>query len=284
MKTIVLYHKDCSDGTTAAAIVAKKYPDALLFAVSHGATPEELAEIAAQASTGDRILTVDCVIGVRAFLAAGHKVTSIDHHISVNDEFKALAKENAAFTYVFDNSKCGSSLTWSYLFPDEHLPELVKYVEDFDLWNWKHGDNTKYIASYLYPLSNKPEEVRKLLDGPLDVALENGRIISAYSDFMLAHAIKGTEPIDLLIGGYTVPFYNITSYKSEGGNILSTERDRAVALFTIDAHRVKISLRSLDSHTPSALDIATLLGGGGHRNSSGAAMTLETFFKAIKKP
>ncbi|HVY56035.1 MAG TPA: hypothetical protein VHC46_09795, partial [Thermodesulfobacteriota bacterium] len=89
-KTIAIYHKDCSDGTTSAAVVSKKYPGALLFAMSHGATAEEIAELIAQTTPRDRVLTVDCVIGAKEFLAAGRKVTSIDHHASVRDEYMAL--------------------------------------------------------------------------------------------------------------------------------------------------------------------------------------------------
>ena len=261
----------------------RKYPDALLFPMSHGYVPEEMAPIVAQAALGDQIFTVDCVMGVKEFLAAGHKVTSLDHHAGVRVEYEQIAKDNPSFKYIFDNSKSGSSISWSYFFPSEKMPEIIAYVEDYDLWNWKFGECTKDVANYLYPISNKPDDILKLFDKPLDDIKKNGHIITVYSDFMIRHSIKDTEPIDLLIAGHKVPFYNITSYKSESGNILSTERGQTIGLFTIDGPKVNISLRCLDAHTPSALDIAKVLGGGGHRNASGAGMSLEDFIQAIVK-
>lgn len=281
MKTIAIYHKDCTDGTTAAAVVLRKFPDALTFPLSHGYEKGDIAEILAQIAPGDQVFTVDCVIGVRELLGAGHKVTSIDHHAGVFEESTQLAKDDPAFTYVFDNKKSGASLSWSYFFPNEPVPELIKLVEDVDLWNWRYAPDSKYMSNYLFMLTNQPAEVKKLIDSPLESIKRDGSVIARYSDIMIDHDVKHTEPIMLRVGSYEVPFYNITNNKSEAGNALTKERDRAVGLFTIDANIVKISFRSLDAHSPSSLELAKLLGGGGHKNSSGAGMPLEGFLKAI---
>jgi len=282
MKTVAIYHKDCSDGTTAAAVVLRKYPDAKVFPLSHGFEIHELQAVIHEIEPGDRVLTVDCVMGVRELLAAGHKVTSIDHHIGIKDEMQELAKANQNFTFVFDNEKSGASLTWSTLFPDQKTPELILLVEDADLWRWKYGTDTKNAGSYLFMLTNKPEEVVRLLDTDLTDIKKSGAIITEYSDLMIDHEVKATEPITVDISGSEVPFYNITVYKSEAGNRLAKERGKAVGLFSIDGGKVKISFRSLDGQNPSALDLAKALGGGGHINASGAGMRLEDFIRAIK--
>lgn len=284
MKTIAIYHKDCADGTTAAAIVLKKYPDALLFPLSHSHIPEELTPIIEQAALGDRILTVDCVIGAKEFLAAGHKVTSIDHHIGIETEYEALAKDNPSFTYVFDNNKSGASLTWSYLFPDEEMPEVVKYVEDRDIWKWRYGTKTKDVGNYVFLFANQPAEILKLFDMPTEEMERNGSFISRYTDTIVAHDIKTIEPVQVQIGSLVVPFYNVTpSLRSEIGNLLTKERGVAVGLFTIKGDEVIASFRSLDGQMPTALDLAKALGGGGHRNAAAAAMPLDAFIKAIVK-
>ncbi|MBX4209545.1 phosphoesterase, partial [Candidatus Parcubacteria bacterium] len=197
------------------------------------------------------------------------------------DEAEALAKENPDFTFIFDNSKSGASLSWAHLFPGEKMPEVIKYVEDFDIWRWKYGADTKAMACYLFLLGNKPEEVLKLFDVPLDEAMKEGRAMSRYADFQIAAAIKNVEPLELRAGDHTVHIYNITSNKSEAGNTLSKERKSAVGLFTIHGKDVRISFRSLEEHSPSALDVARALGGGGHKNAAAAKMLLEDFFKAI---
>jgi hypothetical protein len=52
MKTLCIYHKDCTDGAAAAAVVRHKYPDSELIAIDHGeAPPKGLA--------GKRVYLVD---------------------------------------------------------------------------------------------------------------------------------------------------------------------------------------------------------------------------------
>lgn len=281
MKTIAIYHKDCTDGTTAAAVVLRKFPDALTFPLGHGYEKDDIEAIVKETVKGDRVFTVDCVIGVKELLAAGHSVTSIDHHIGVKEASMELAENNPNYTFVFDGKKSGASLSWSYFFPDEAVPELVKLVEDVDLWNWKYGNDSKYVSNFLFMLMNQPAEVLALMEKPLDSIKRDGSVIARYSDIMIGHDLKETEPIKVKVGSHIVPFYNITNNKSEAGNALAKERNQTIGLFTIDSSIVKVSFRSLDSHTPSALDIASALGGGGHKNSSGAGIPLKDFLASI---
>jgi oligoribonuclease NrnB/cAMP/cGMP phosphodiesterase (DHH superfamily) len=225
---------------------------------------------------------VDCAMGAKEFLDAGHKVVVLDHHEGIEDVLDTLAQENSMLTYVFDNDKSGASIAWSHFFPGEPMPEIIKYVEDVDIWNWKYGDDSKHVNNYLFMLINKPEEVAPLFDKPLEGIKKEGSAISRYRDFIIDLATKNCEPVTVAVGGRNVPFYNITESKSESGNILSKERGTAVALFSIDGGEVKISFRSLEEHVPSALDLAKTIGGGGHRNAAGAAMKLEEFIKAIR--
>ena len=280
MKTIAIYHKDCTDGTTAAAVVLQKYPDALTFPLSHGFEPTDLAEVMAQAQPGDRILTVDCAIGAKEFLAQGYPVTTIDHHAGAQAEYAAIAATNPAYTFIFDNTLSGASLTWKTLFPNESMPEIIQRVQDQDLWQWKYTD-TKDVNNALYTLTNEPAEVLKLFAVPLETLRSAGAIITKYSALMIDKAADKTEPIIVKVGQYTIPFYNITVYKSDCGNILSTEKDQTVGLFTIDGEKVKISFRSLEHHNPGALDVAKVINGNGHRNAAGAALDLNTFLDAI---
>jgi oligoribonuclease NrnB/cAMP/cGMP phosphodiesterase (DHH superfamily) len=281
MKTIAIYHKDCSDGTTAAAVVLRKFPNALLFPLSHGFESIELEPIMKIAKIGDSIFTVDCALGAREFLKAGFTVTSIDHHVGGETEYKELAKQNSAFTFIFDNNKSGASLTWDYFFPDEKKPEIIKLVEDRDLWRWKYGEKTKNVGYSLHMFMNKPEEVLKFFDDSLEKLEKEGSVISGFMKTMIDHSVEKTEPIVVHIGNYNVPFYNITVNKSESGNLIATKVGKAVGLFTIDGDSVTISFRSLDGQSPSALELSKAVGAGGHKNASGAKMKLSDFIKSI---
>ncbi len=281
MKTIAIYHKDCTDGTTSAAVVLTKYPDALTFPLSHGHTAQELEDVLSHIESGDRILTVDCVIGVKDILKRGHEVTAIDHHAGCKEEYTLLAQSNPRFHFIFDNNESGSSLTWKTLFPDTNVPELITRVKDQDLWQWKYPDTGELNMAIIFH-TNKPEHIKQLLTQPIQNLVQEGKTIKTYADYMVGVSVKNTDPITLSIGPHLVPFYNITESKSVAGNTLAQTLNQTVGLFTINGDRVTISFRSLEHHTPSALDIARLVGGGGHRNASGAAIPLSQFITHIK--
>jgi oligoribonuclease NrnB/cAMP/cGMP phosphodiesterase (DHH superfamily) len=281
MKTIAIYHKDCSDGTAAAALVLRKYPDAILYPLGHGYEIHELTPIVTSAEKGDRILTVDCVIGVKEFLAAGHQVTSIDHHVGVEQEYKQLAKDTPAFTFIFDTTHSGAGLTWNYFFPNEPVPELVKLVEDSDLWNWKYSPDTDNVTNQLWMYNNKPAEVLVLMNGSLETLKKNGAIIGSYKKAMIEQMVEKTEPVTIKIASHIVPFYDLSVFKSEVGHLLCEKHKGVVAIFTIENMYVRISFRCNEEHSPSALDVAKLINGGGHRNAAGARMSLDEFYKSI---
>jgi uncharacterized protein len=280
-QTIAIYHKDCVDGTTSAAVLLKKFPGAKTFPLGHGFEEHELTPILDEAEPGDEIYTVDCGLGAKEFLAKGYKVTILDHHAGAKEEFSALAAENKHLTFIFDNDKSGASLAWAHFFPENPVPEVIKLVEDGDLWKQKYGSVTKDVTNYLFMLVNKPEEIISYFDGSLDDIKKLGSVITKYLELRIDHAVKSTEPVDVDINGHKVPFYNITGDKSAAGNLLAVERSKTVGLFSIDGQKLKISFRSLNEYAPSALDLAKALGGGGHRNASGASMSLEDFVKRI---
>lgn len=52
-------------------------------------------------------------------------------------------------------------------------------------------------------------------------------------------------------------------------------------MFSINGNFVKFSIRGNEGQSPTALDVAKLLGGGGHKNAAGAEIPLNDFLKMI---
>ena len=278
---IGIYHKDCTDGTSAAAVLLKKFPDAGLFPLYHSYKKEDIQPILDSASEDAEIYTVDCALGIREFLDKGHSVTTIDHHIGIKDFLEGLEKEYEKYSYVFDNEKSGASLTWSYCFPDEEEPELIKYVEDRDLWKWQYGDDTRNVNNYISMFWNDPKSVLEILLGDLTEVKEKGSVISKYIETEVEKLIK-TPSLNMKIGSHTIPVFNITSsYKSECAKILSEKLDTAVAMFIIKGDLVNLSLRSKEHHSPTSMELAQALGGNGHKCAAGADIPLQKFIQAI---
>ncbi|MDB5224750.1 MAG: putative phosphoesterase, dhha1 [Candidatus Adlerbacteria bacterium] len=278
---LATYHKDCIDGTTAAAVLLRKFPEAQLFPLKHGYAPEDIAPALAALTPKTVVYTLDCGLGVQEFLTAGNKVTTIDHHIGGKEEFETLVQNNPNYTYIFNNDKSGASLTWATLFPDEAQPELIALVEDSDLWKHQLGDDTKHVNNYLSMYRDDPATVRILIDSSLSEIKDKGKVITAYADKEVESQTK-ILPITIRIKDWDVSAYNITVYQSAAGNILSGKLEKAVALFTIKGDQVRISFRSKDGQTPIALELAQSLGGGCHNNAAGANMPLKDFLQVIR--
>ena len=278
--TLAVYHKDCIDGTSAAAVTLRAFPNAQCFPLPHAYTAEDLDAVIAQATSHATLYTVDCALGVKEFLARGVPVVTIDHHKGMQAQLEALSREYANYTYVFDNEKSGASLAWSYFFPEEKEPDLIKYVEDADLWKWKYGKDTKDVNNYLSMFRNDPKAMLALIEGGLDEVRAKGEIISMYADKEIAQHIL-LPAITLRVGAQLVPAYNITSYESACGNTLSEKLDKAVALFTIRGAQVKLSFRSKEGQQPTSLELAASLGGGGHVHAAGATISLQEFIGMI---
>ncbi|MDM7273936.1 DHH family phosphoesterase [Sulfurihydrogenibium azorense] len=279
MKTVCIYHKNCTDGTTAAAILLLKYPDCKLFPLDHNYREEEFQPILDEVDKDTTVYIVDFSIKQPFFeklVSKAKEVINIDHHISAKDMIEEFTKKYNNFKLVFDNDKSGASLTWKYLF-GSNPPDIVKYVEDKDIWKWEFGDTTKYVNDYLFLYTNKPQELRQLLDKDINEIIEKGKIINQYTTYLIDSFVEKSKDLYIQIGSYKVRAYNTGLFQSEIGNKLSTLHNEAVCLFSINGDYVKLSFRSLDHHNPSALDLAKMLNGGGHRNAAGASMSLKEF-------
>lgn len=279
-KVTAIYHKDCSDGTTAAAVILKKFPGAKVFPLHHTFTKEELDAVLSEIDNETEVYTVDCVIGVREILASGHKVSSLDHHSGVKEEYQRLAEEDKNFTFIFDNDKSGSSLAWSYFFPDQEIPWLVKYAEDVDLWKWKYGRDTKNVINYFSLFTNQPEEYLKYFNSDLSDIKLFGKSITMYKDEK-EKQYSEIQPIKIKIGDYKVLAFNLVNSRSEMGHIFSEKYNQTVLLYNIDGDSVKLSLRAFTDYKPSAFELASLLGGGGHDKAAGGKIPLKKFIDMI---
>jgi len=283
-KKICIYHKNCTDGTTAAAVLLKKFKDCELIPLEHGYSEEDFEGILSLIGEDTEVYIVDFsprIEDLEKIINKAKKVVVIDHHIGVKENLQKLSEKYSNFEYIFDNNKSGASLTWVYFFGNNNIPDIVKLVEDKDIWKWEFGEKTKYVNTYLFLFTNKPEEVLDLLNKPIENILEKGKILSDYTDYLINYFINRAKEIFLKIGKYKVRAYNTGLFQSEIGNLLCEKFQEPIVLFNINGYVVKFSFRSCDNVSPSALELAELLGGGGHRNAAGAVVSLKDFCNMI---
>ncbi len=285
-KIVCIYHKNCTDGTFSAAVLKTKYPQCKEFPLKHGYDKEDVEPILNEIDGNTIVYITDFSLRdeeLKEILKKAKEVINIDHHIGVKDKLEKFEKEFKNFKFVFDNNSSGASLTWKYLYGEDNIPKIVKLVEDKDLWKWEYGDETKYANLYLYRFADKPEEVINFINNDnTDEIVEKGKVLSDFVEYIINNFVEGAEPTILKIGEFTVKAFNVGNFQSEIGNILAEKLGEAVALFNIKGYQVRFSFRSVEGQSPSALDLAKILGGGGHKNAAGASISLEQFCKIIK--
>ncbi|RUM58703.1 MAG: phosphoesterase [Persephonella sp.] len=284
-KIVCIYHKNCTDGTFSASVLKIKYPDCKLYPLNHGYEEEDFENILNEVDKDTIVYITDFSLrddDLKKLLSKAKEVINIDHHIGVKEKLEKYQKEFNNYKFIFDNNSSGASLTWKYLFGEENIPKIIKLVEDKDLWNWKYGDYTKFVNLYLYQYADKPEEVLDFIKKDnVEELVKNGEVIAKFVDYIINKFVENAEPTLLKIGDYKVKAFNVNNFQSEIGNILAEKYGEAVALFNIKGYQVRISFRSLDNQSPSALELAKILGGGGHKNASGASIPLEEFCNLI---
>ncbi len=283
-KVVCIYHGNCTDGTTAAAVLLTKFPDCILFPLEHGYKEEDFQNVLEKVDKNTDVYIVDFSLRkehLETLANIANQIVIIDHHIGVKELLEEMSKKYKNVKYIFDNNRSGASLTWVYFYGEKDIPPIIQYVEDKDIWTWKFGDITKYVNAYLVLFTNQPDKIKELIFSDITGVIEKGKLLAQYSDYLINRYVEKAKEVHLKIGDYIVKAYNTNLFQSEIGNILSKEHNQAVALFNINGEFVKLSFRSCDGQNPSALELAKILGGGGHKNAAGALVLLKDFCQKL---
>lgn len=275
-KVTVFYHKHCSDGFTAAWAAQKRFgqdPGVELDLVAWG-IGEPLPPIP---TTGfvyiaDLSFTPEYFERLRAKLGADN-VRLLDHHKSAAEVFAQYKNDP---NVVFNMEKSGAMLAWQEFFPEKDIPNLVRYVEDRDLWRFALPHSEDVSASILsYPMEFGAWEslAKRLGYGPITkdhpIAIE-GHAIQRYRETLIGAAVKRTGQVGRLPTGETALFVNSSILASEIGNSkYNTPETPIVAVWTKQKDgRYYYSLRG-GKTSPDLSKLARQYGGGGHEKAAG---------------
>ena len=177
-------------------------------------------------------------------------------------------------------SHSGAYLTWKYFFPNHKVPLMISYIEDRDIWKNALPHYKEFGAwFYTLPLEFKTYDLyfddNKLLEmihnrGPAFQELNQYYMEQAGSKVNIKFTkIKNRDNIE---NYYFIAYKNSLILKSDIGNYIIQQFpfiDFSV-VYSIDDinNSTAFSLRSSPKHTDVS-QIATIFGGGGHRNASG---------------
>lgn len=276
-RVVVVYHKNCKDGTTAAAIllcgidfyklpcefIAKQYGEELDLSIFQ---------------PNDFVVVVDFSFKREVCEELNLKVKRLvilDHHESAKDELAGLPYAK------FDMTKSGAMLTWEYANKPTTWETFVKYIQDYDLW--KHElPKTKEVHAYLgayMKLNDLWPAVALAQDFSLGVPTSAYMIGVALLDRdnrTIQDHIKSAKPCHIKDAngkeyvGWCVECTEKSIVSTLGNELCKlAHSDGFIPEFAViySAFGRVLSFRSLNGQ---ALKLAKLFGGGGHPNAAGA--------------
>lgn len=276
MRRTCFYHAGCPDGFGAAWAVWRAWGDEAAY-VARGHDDRARAD----ELEGDLVAFVDIAPDNDELLALGEvaaQVIVLDHHVSNIERLQREPRvtetlEAAGHHLHFDLSHSGAVLAWRHFHPEHEVPELLRYVEDQDLWNWALPRSEEVNAAIAaYP--RRFDAWEAMAERGTDALAEEGAAIVRANRMEVERIVQHAAPIRL--GTERIEAVNSTAHRAQVGHELATRKAFGKewgCVFRIVGDRVHATLYSVGDLDVAA--VATSLGGGGHRNAAGFSVPLE---------
>lgn len=291
---IVAYHGKCLDGFTSYWVARKGLLDRGYDAV-HGIemfynqdSYDELTRIMSAIPEAMELFIVDFSVPVAELelyqeVYPNIAVTVLDHHKTALEKYYPGEECNRGgillnslhnAEIILDMNRSGAGMCWEYFYPDTHIPSLVAYVQDYDLWKFDLGVHTKWVNKFL---KNMPMNIcswnrmyHDMEDNKtMNLILDEGKNIQGYHDEQVEAIVSVATPTEIQgYRGYIVQCNY--EFVSDVGHKLAVHDDSEFGLmFSIDipTNKIKWGIRGNGSVDVSA--IAKIYGGGGHHNAAG---------------
>lgn len=258
-----IYHGGCADGFGAAWVVRRAIGDIEFYEGKYQSSPPDV--------TGKEVIIVDFSYKRPVLLemaSVAKSILVIDHHKTAAEDLVDLPDN---VTTVFDMSHSGAVLTWQHFFPGATTPELLRYIEDRDLWKFEHSC-TRLVMAGLFSYPQDFETWDVLMESPNRLIHEGGVIERKHQKDL--RDLLATTQRELFILGHRVPAANVPfMMASDAGHEMAKGKPFSVCYWDTPNGR-KFSLRSTDEGVDVS-EIAATFGGGGHRNAAGFKLSFE---------
>lgn len=292
-RALIAYHEDCIDGYTSAwvtclAMVRKDY-EADTMSITYNLAGDVKLIRRLASSHYDMLYVVDFSLSIEVLeqLALLHpelKITILDHHKTAFEKYAPGICPIVTESYLDDirhgahivlaNNRSGASLCWEFF---GGLPEfagkLVRYVQDYDIWQFKYGLETKWVNKYLMSQEQNLGNWSRIAE-ELDGCITRDGILAKGLKLQTAHDKRVMEvaarAVGITISGEKGLVVECPiELKDDVGDVLAAECGTYGAIYQIHAtkNQTKWSLRSVGDFSVNA--IAVKHGGGGHKNAAG---------------
>jgi len=271
---LVLYHARCPDGFAAALAAWLFYEGRAEFrGLDHGDI-KTVADLPALDGRAVYILDFSFDAGLmREIEQRAAKLVMLDHHKSAAEKLTGFACRCGVVH--FDMNKSGSRLAWEFFQAERALPDLVRFVEDRDIWKWEFAES----ASFLAALDMEPYDFEHWADiasfTPAQLAdfMARGHAMDEKFSKLCADIAAGAEPVTF--NGQQGLMVNAPGmFHSLVGDLLSRQSDTFALMWSAAKGGViKVGLRSQRNY--DCIPLAESMGGGGHAQACGFRMSPE---------
>jgi oligoribonuclease NrnB/cAMP/cGMP phosphodiesterase (DHH superfamily) len=282
LRPLCIYHGNCADGFGAAWVVRKALAGEVDFHAGVYQNPPP------DVSCRDVIL-VDFSYKrpvLYQMNSAAKSLLILDHHKTAAEDLGDFIEppEWAAWQTIhgsepaslrvaalFDMNRSGAMIAWDYFFPRMEPPQLLKHIQDRDLWLFKL-DGTREIQANVFSYPYDFDIWDTLMAMDVQRLRDDGAAIERKHFKDIRELIAVTKR-RMLIGGFIVPVANLPyTLTSDAGNFMAQGEAFAACYWDTSEGRV-FSLRSTAAGTDVS-EIAKRYGGGGHRNAAGFRMPI----------
>jgi uncharacterized protein len=266
---LVLYHgRSCPDGYAAALAAWLYYGGRVeLVGLDHGdiKAVTDLPDL-----QGRAVYILDFSFSpelLQAIDERAAKLVLLDHHKSAAEKLTGFSCRCGVVH--FDMNKSGARLAWEFFHPEAPLPDLVRYVEDRDIWAWQYPESAGYLAA----LDMEPFDLARWSEiaafSPEQLAQFTARGQAMDDKFakLAADIAEGAQ--EVTFNGQRGLMVNAPGvFHSLVGELLSKKSGSFALMWTAGKGGVvKVGLRSQRGY--DCIPLAESMGGGGHAQACG---------------
>jgi hypothetical protein len=260
-KVLVIYHGDCPDGFSGAWAAWKKFGNtAEYFAASREAGPPDVK--------GRKVYCIDFTYRpaavVKKMAREAEELVLIDHHITS----KPLMELAPEFWFSLEHS--AAVLAWEYFFPSKPVPQLLKYVEDGDLWKFKLPKSRElgaYMSVFDFSFKNWDALARTFQSAARRTqAAKEGAFLLRFTQGVVRYVVDNARLVRFegmkVLAANAAPMFH-----SEIGHALAKKKPPLGIVWREERGVIRVSLRS--NGKVDVAKVAEKYGGGGHKAAAG---------------
>lgn len=268
---LVIYHGNCADGFGAAWCFWQKYGDTFEYypGVYQNPPPDVKGRDVYLVDFSYKYpVMCDMVTGPNRCKS----LTVIDHHKTALEEvnklqqYMMLSSGDNTLDVCFSLENSGAMLAWDFVMPGVEPPQLIKHIQDRDLWRFKLS-GTREIQAALFSYPYDFEVWDNLMKGDLNQLYVEGVAIER-KHFKDIKELLTLMARPMNIAGYDVLAASLPyTMTSDAGHAMAEGRPFAACYWDAADGR-NFSLRSQDDGLDVS-EIAKQFGGGGHARAAG---------------